>query len=131
MSRRICTYPGCKTIVIDASRCDAHPHVHTPKRVYSWHFHNNKKIYGSARWKRERLQFLSLHPVCQRCERIGLATPATVVDHIKEISDGGPVWDHDNWQGLCRACHNAKTASEARKRRDKKKLNGFSSLSDF
>jgi 5-methylcytosine-specific restriction protein A len=41
--------------------------------------------------------------------------PATVVDHIVPHR-GDPVlfWDEANWQGLCKLCHDAKTAREGR-----------------
>ena len=39
-----------------------------------------------------------------------------LVDHITPIRDGGAVLDGDNLQSLCRACHDAKTAEDVRKR---------------
>jgi 5-methylcytosine-specific restriction protein A len=38
-------------------------------------------------------------------------TAATLVDHVvAHRGDVGRFWDRDNWQPLCRSCHNAKTA---------------------
>lgn len=65
------------------------------------------------------------------CAKFGIATPAVIVDHIKEISDGGSINDPDNLQSLCFACHNKKTADEAVKRRKKKRNGGYKSMSDF
>ena len=40
------------------------------------------------------------------CERQGIVTAATVVDHIKEHKgDYGLFWDESNWQSLCASCH--------------------------
>jgi len=39
--------------------------------------------------------------------------PASVVDHVvPHQRDMALFWDSDNWQGLCKACHDHKTASE-------------------
>jgi len=32
---------------------------------------------------------------------------ADTVHHIKEISEGGEVYDEDNLMSICRGCHNA------------------------
>lgn len=128
--KRLCTYSGCKNVVSDGgSRCELHPHQKRAsepekKRPY-------QSIYSSSRWKRLRQVILSEHPLCVHCERLGLVTAATVIDHIIEISDGGAVWDRDNLQPLCRTCHQIKTGLEQRRRRNKRSLNGFNSLSDF
>jgi 5-methylcytosine-specific restriction protein A len=42
--------------------------------------------------------------------------PATVVDHIMELADGGAMWDHANWQPLCGPHHDTKTRQAALKR---------------
>ena len=44
--------------------------------------------------------------MCRACKR----APATTVDHIHEIQDGGPAYDISNLQPLCSICHGAKTA---------------------
>ena len=64
-------------------------------------------------YQRMRSQFLTLHPLCTRCLSAGLTLLATELDHIKPVV-GDPVkfWDVGNWQGLCRPCHESKTAEE-------------------
>ena len=45
------------------------------------------------------------------CESVGVIKAAEVVDHV--IPHKGDVvlfWDSRNWQSLCKACHDAKTA---------------------
>jgi 5-methylcytosine-specific restriction protein A len=70
--------------------------------------------YG-ARWRRARRAFLAQHPLCAACEAQGRVVPATVVDH-RVPHRGDPVLfrEESNWQGLCKPCHDAKTAREGR-----------------
>lgn len=78
--------------------------------------HANSEFYQSQRWRRVRLQFLQQHPLCAECEGRGIVTPATVVDHIKPINEGGDRFNFDNLQGLCAKCHNKKSGREAHRR---------------
>ncbi|WP_309387495.1 HNH endonuclease signature motif containing protein [Cerasicoccus frondis] len=58
-----------------------------------------------GRWRKERKRFLEQHPVCVMCPEHS-RQPATVVDHIKpHKGDEGLFWDQDNWQPLCKPCH--------------------------
>ena len=132
--RRLCTYPGCNTPVevdpFDRSspRCPLHPSTHVPKQRYAHHYHDGKNIYYSNRWKKLRQAYIEHQPLCEHCLKLDLITPASVVDHIKEIKDGGEAWSFDNLQSLCSTCHNRKTAIERRRRN---KGNGFGSVNDF
>lgn len=47
-----------------------------------------------------------------------MLTRSAHVDHIVGIRDGGAVWDAANLQGLCPACHSAKTVQEVGKSRN-------------
>jgi 5-methylcytosine-specific restriction endonuclease McrA len=42
--------------------------------------------------------------------------PAKIVDHIKEIKDGGDRLSLENLQSMCIPCHNIKTAKEKQHR---------------
>jgi 5-methylcytosine-specific restriction protein A len=73
-----------------------------------------RRGYG-ARWRRARAAYLARHPLCVPCKAAGRLEPATVVDHV--VSHRGSAvtfWDAANWQGLCKRCHDAKTAREGR-----------------
>lgn len=61
-----------------------------------------------ARWFRE-------HPLCVACEAVGKVSAATRLDHVIPLIDGGKD-DESNLQSLCIACHDAKTAEEAKAR---------------
>lgn len=75
----------------------------TSERGYGW------------KWQKAREAFLK-HPenvLCRACTELGLVVVATVVDHIvPHRGDQGLFWDRDNWQPLCKTCHDRKTATE-------------------
>ena len=67
----------------------------------------------NSKWRRESKKFLEIHPLCVRCLEKGIATPATVVDHIiPHRGDQELFWDRSNWQPLCKKCHDRKTMTE-------------------
>ena len=50
------------------------------------------------------------------CLAMSKQTPATVVDHVvPHTGDSGLFWDVDNWQSLCKSCHDTKTWYETTK----------------
>lgn len=81
------------------------------------------KFYKKGCWKNLSAAYRREHPLCEQCAKEGRITPADVVDHIREISDGGALMDWENLQSLCHSCHNKKTKAAARDRgRGGKKL---------
>ena len=73
---------------------------------------STERGYGYA-WQQARLRFLQAHPLCAMCQAMKppRVTAANVVDHIvPHRGDSEKFWDTDNWQPLCAACHNRKTA---------------------
>lgn len=73
----------------------------TSERGYGW------------KWQQARAAFLARHPLCRRCQERGTLTPANVVDHIKpHQGDQALFWDRENWQPLCKRCHDIKTVTE-------------------
>ncbi|WP_290689420.1 MULTISPECIES: HNH endonuclease [unclassified Haematobacter] len=68
--------------------------------------------YNTSKWTKLRLAKLSLHPLCEICERRGLVVPAEAVDHFTPIRQGGaPFPELPGLLSLCVRCHNEKTAS--------------------
>ncbi len=119
----ICKYPGCrKPVPLCAKYCEAHKAA-GEARVAQYKAAREarrcertgssaKRGYG-YRWQRLRAAFLREHPLCEACLLQGRATPATDVDHIKpHRGDQDLMWDVDNLQALCHACHSKKTARE-------------------
>lgn len=107
-----CSHPGCKLLVADGTnRCAAH------KREFSKAFDAKRGTAAargySSKWQKAREGFLSSHPLCVEHEKLGEIVPATVVDHIiPHRGDKALFWDRDNWQPLCKPCHDQKTATE-------------------
>lgn len=58
-----------------------------------------------------RLALLRDHGICRAD---GCGRPATEVDHIVEIQDGGAEFDLENVRSLCHDCHVVKTSARRR-----------------
>ena len=105
-----CKHPGCgRLIPFDSMYCEEHRplHAHDCKST-------SEKGYG-YRWQKARTAFLHAHPLCVRCQEKGRLVKATVVDHIvPHRGDPKLFWDTDNWQALCKSCHDHKTMTEDR-----------------
>jgi hypothetical protein len=68
--------------------------------------------YNTGQWHRLRQLKLSVNTLCEPCFKRGRLEPATVVDHIIAIGDGGdPFPGLEGLQSLCASCHNWKTAA--------------------
>jgi len=66
------------------------------------------------RWRKARAVWLLQNPLCAECEKRGNYVSATLVDHITPVQSAfDPLfYDTDNFQSLCRACHQQKTFSD-------------------
>ena len=71
--------------------------------------------YGAAH-DRMRAQVLREEPTCRECRKAGRVAVSVIADHIIPKAERGTD-DRDNYQGLCRACHTAKTAQESARAR--------------
>jgi 5-methylcytosine-specific restriction endonuclease McrA len=74
-----------------------------------------KPIYSSNRWKVLRNELRKEKPYCEHCG-VTAKQKRLMVDHIKEIRDGGAPFDKANLQVLCDSCHASKTQKERMKR---------------
>lgn len=81
------------------------------KREYAPHAARDER-YNTARWQAARRAQIARCPCCVLCTREGRTTAATITDHIKPVRLGGDFWDATNHQSLCKAHHQAKSASE-------------------
>lgn len=75
----------------------------------------HERGYGREH-QRMRAVVLAEEPLCRPCRAAGRVTAATIADHIKPLSEGGN-GERENYQGICRPCHDAKTAEEAARAR--------------
>jgi len=99
----ICSYPGCTTLVA-GGRCDRHPYPKQPDQRPS----AGKRGYD-IHWQRIRAAYLKAHPNCAYNRKCRLGTPATEVDHVLALADGGTNEWH-NLRAACKPCHSSKTA---------------------
>lgn len=72
------------------------------------------RMRGSS-WQKIRAEYFRAHPLCAECQRQGVTRAAQELDHVVPLWKGGSDAP-SNYQGLCRDCHQAKTADEARER---------------
>jgi 5-methylcytosine-specific restriction protein A len=122
MRRRACLHPGCPAVIDrDEGRryCPHHEQQHRARQDHARaqapdaHRRTAKAFYDSAAWRAFRLLILSRDPTCRRCQ----AAEATDVDHVTPLRDAPErALDPSNAQGLCHACHSAKTITENKAR---------------
>lgn len=79
-------------------------------------------FYHSKAWKDCRSAYIQQHPLCERCEQIGLIVPAEVVHHkihltINNINDPSITLSFSNLESLCFACHNKEHFGDKTERR--------------
>src|SRR5215217_1610200 len=67
-----------------------------------------RRFYKTARWLKGRAWFLRENPLSVFCEEEGIATPATILDHIIPHKGNEKLfYDQENWQGLCQPHHDS------------------------
>ncbi len=85
--------------------------LRSSKPVEAWY-----RTPDYVRWSRairERASF--------RCEQCGRVDTRMFADHIKEVKDGGSLFDLNNGMCLCGSCHVLKTNVERLLRAERKK----------
>ena len=98
-----CKHPGCPNLT-DELYCEIHKQPDRPSA--------SKRGYNS-KWRKLSKAYLHKHPLCVRCMADGRFVSATVVDHIiPHRGDDILMWNQDNWQALCKPCHDKKTWTE-------------------
>ncbi|EET9690677.1 HNH endonuclease [Escherichia coli] len=107
---KACRKPGCGRVTTNSDGlCDAH-------KNYGWESHQrgqsrHQRGYGNAWEKLRAIIWQRDKGLCQNHLRLGVALPASCVDHIKPKAHGGTD-DPANLECLCRRCHAEKTARE-------------------
>lgn len=91
-----------------------------PRKASNWTrtVSRHKRGYDSA-YDRMRARVLEEEPICRPCDAQGLVTASVTADHIVPLAEGG-TGDRGNMQGICAACHRAKTAREAARARKRR-----------
>ena len=108
-----CRHPGCPNLVEPGEKyCSKHliqvqQNLRKPFGCIDERRPNSTERGYGHKWRQAREGYLKKHPTCVKC-----GAPATVVDHIKpHKGDKQLFWDRDNWQALCKRCHDLKTFS--------------------
>lgn len=106
-----CRAPGCNNMTHD-TYCEEHSHLAPQRQADERRLSSTARGYD-RRWRKARARYLQEHPLCEECDHAGRVVPATVVDHIvPHRGDQKLFWDENNWQGLCKRCHDKKTQRE-------------------
>jgi 5-methylcytosine-specific restriction enzyme A len=80
-------------------------------------------FYNSKTWKSLRKQKLAENPLCEYCPA-GRLTPATEVDHVVAIENGGSPTAWANLRATCHECHSRKTLYVERMGKDRVPVKG-------
>jgi 5-methylcytosine-specific restriction enzyme A len=65
-----------------------------------------KKFYNSVAWSKCRQIKLSRDPWCEKCLQQHVLTPASIVHHVKPITEFPELrLDIDNMESNCASCH--------------------------
>jgi len=111
-----CGFGTCRAVAVEGSRyCEQHqkpPEIKDEARLHERNRTRNepwRKWYHTAHWRNLRTIVLARDPICKLCNRAA----STVADHIRPHKG---VWylfcDLLNLQGVCKVCHDKKTATE-------------------
>ena len=115
-AKSICRAPGCGTLIDKPGHCDRHK---KDDRAKAWGRKDPAyaRAYGHDWSTRIRPWVMTRdNGLCQACLRTGQLTPASEVDHIVPVSQGGTN-DLGNLEAICHRCHTTKTAAESRQGR--------------
>lgn len=111
-AKRPCLVSSCKEYASNQGYCEDHQDKIRTKDRQRGTAH--QRGYD-ARWDKARLEHLDEQPLCADHMKRGYIEAATVVDHITpHKGDKELFWDRNNWQSLCKPCHDRKTQLEDR-----------------
>jgi 5-methylcytosine-specific restriction protein A len=114
MAKQPCARPGCRNLVV-RGYCDDCASKHSSRAITEQNRESAAKRGYGRRWQAVRVGYLAAHPLCADPRRVhGVrVVAATELDHIvPHKGDMTVFWDPMNWQGLCKPCHDRKTAIE-------------------
>lgn len=98
---KLCLAGGCH-VRSSSSRCKKH-RAAVLRSAERNRGNANHRGYN-RKWRRAAAAWLAAKPLC------GCGRMATVVDHIvPHRGDMDLFWDSDNWQTMCKGCHDRKT----------------------
>ena len=108
-----CRFPGCPERAEPGKQyCLVHQRQAEQARRNRLKDDECEAFYHTGEWRRLRKEILEEEPLCRICRQNGYLTPATIVDHIIPIRQGGDKMARSNLQPLCNTCHERKTIDE-------------------
>lgn len=64
------------------------------------------RFYAGTRWVKLRHRYLSIHPLCERCQAEGRIVPAVDVHHkVERLERPELAYSWSNLEALCKPCH--------------------------
>ncbi len=112
MPTRICIEPRCPNPARPGKgRCLTHYREYERARS-ARRRETTKGIFKTKRWALRRKQVFERDPFCADGRVCGGKKPSVEVDHVVPLDQGGDPYRLDGLQGICRDCHEAKTAEE-------------------
>lgn len=109
-ARRPCCKPGCSGFAEFGGYCSRHQAARQQSDRQRGSAY--QRGYGPE-WRKWRDEFLGNNQLCVHCLKENRITAARVVDHIVPHKGDMQLFnDRNNWQALCKSCHNRKTATE-------------------
>ena len=99
--------------MVERGRCD----THGGNPAHRWDTDRRpdvKRLSGRANQAR-RMRLFAQEPFCRTCAKKGLATVATIADHVVPLAEGATedAYDLTNMEPLCADCHQVKTQQES------------------
>ena len=115
MRAKICREAGCGALIpVSQAYCDAH---RKPERKpFEKAVRYNAEFYNTARWRNLRRRVLNAGPRCSRCGVSGEESALEVHHAVPPKGNEELFFDEGNLVPVCRRCHGALTAREARDR---------------
>ena len=76
---------------------------------------DRKSLYKTKAWHRIRWHQLQQHPLCAYCLKMGMTTPATIVDHIEPHRGDSVKFFAGPFQSLCKQHHDSAKQREEKR----------------
>jgi hypothetical protein len=103
-----CRELGCKSDKTwNSTFCNEHGGGLTTKMK------DNKKLYATKYWQKQRQIQLSRHPLCAACMVNGKIVQALHIDHVFPHRQNTDRFKINLFQSLCAPCHTLKTQDES------------------
>lgn len=105
--KRACRYPGCAQLT-HTRYCPEHQRI-IHAQYNKFQRDPETRVRYAREWRRVRDRYITEHPLCEVCKKLGFIRIAEEVHHILPLGQGG-THNEDNLMALCKSCHSSITA---------------------